>query len=133
MPILTFQISILNHFLSFLTCPLWPEAMTFGSSEAKRRTVAAVWSVLVNSIQFPWVFHLIAVILRSDRVPLKVRNVLMSWTVVALSLLESGGGVESKTMAKHIGWWALLGLVGTLGQRLVIMGRLVFWLVAASA
>jgi len=57
----------------------------------------------------------------------------MSWTVVASSLLESGGGVESKTMSRYIGWWALLGLVGALGQGLVIMGGLVFWLVAVSA
>jgi len=78
-------------------------------------------------------FHLIAVILRSGEAPLEVRDALMSWTVVASSLLESGGGVESKTMARHVGWWALLGLVGALGQRLVVMSGLVFWLVAASA
>ena len=30
-PVLTFQISTLNHFLSSLTCPLWPGAMTSGS------------------------------------------------------------------------------------------------------
>ena len=107
--------------------------MTFGSSEAKGRTAAAVWSVLVNAIQFPWVFHLIAMILRSGGAPLEVRDALMSWTVVALSLLESGGGVESKTMARRVGWWAWLGLVGALGQGLVVMGGVVFWLVAASA
>ena len=92
-----------------------------------------VWSVPVNAIQFPWMFHLIAVILRSGEAPLEVRDALMSWTVVASSLLESGDGVESKTMARHVGWWALLGLVGALGRGLVVMGGLVFWLVAASA
>jgi len=89
--------------------------MTFGSLEAKGRTMAAVWSVLVNVIQFLWVFHLIAVILRSRGVPLEVRNVLISWTVVASSLLESESGIESKIMARHIEWWALLGLVRALG------------------
>ena len=49
--------------------------------------------VLVNAVQFPWVFHLIAVILRSGGA-LEVRDALMSWTVVASSLLESGGGVD---------------------------------------
>ena len=107
--------------------------MTFGSSEAKGRTAVVVWSVLVNAIQFPWVFHLIAVILRSGGAPLEERDALMSWTVVASSLLESGGGVESKTMARCVGWWALLGLVRALGWGLVAMGGLVFWLVAASA
>jgi len=58
---------------------------------------------------------------------------LISWTVVASSLLESVGGVESKTMARCVGWWVLLGLVGALGQGLVAMGGLVFWLVAVSA
>ena len=114
MPVLTFQISTLNNFLSSLTCPLWPGAMAFGSLEVKWRTTAAVWSVLVNAIQFPWVFHLIAVILRSSGAPLKVRDALMSWIIVASSLLESGGGVESKTMARRVGWRALLGLVGAL-------------------
>ena len=65
--------------------------------------------------------------------PLEVRDALMSWTVVASSLLESGGGMESKTMARRVGWWALLGLVGALGWGLVAMGGSVFWLVAASA
>ena len=60
--------------------------MTFKSSEVKRRTAATVWLVLVNAIQFPWVFHLIAVILRSGGAPLKVRDMLISWTVVASSL-----------------------------------------------
>ena len=46
----------------------------------------------------------VAVILRSGGVPLEVRDVLMSWTIVASSLLESGGGVESKTMARRVGW-----------------------------
>ena len=87
----------------------------------------------MNAIQFPWVFHLIAVILRSGGAPLEVRDALMSWTVVASSLLESGGGVESKTMAKYVRWWALHGLVGALGRGLVAIGGLVFWLVAASA
>jgi len=64
---------------------------------------------------------------------LEVRDTLMSWTVVASSLLESGGGVESKTMARRVGLWALLGLVRALGRGLVAMGGLVFWLVAASA
>ena len=90
--------------------------MTFGSSEAKGRTAVVVWSVLVNAIQFPWVFHLIAVILRSGGAPLEERDALMSWTVVASSLLESGGGVESKTMARCVGWWALLGLVGIIQE-----------------
>ena len=84
-------------------------------------------------MQFPWVFHLVAVILRSGGAPLEVRDTLMSWTIAALSLLESGGGVESKTMARRIGWWALLGLVGALCRGAVIVGWLVFWLVAASA
>ena len=67
--------------------------MVFGSSEAKGRTAAAVWSVLVNAIQFPWVFHLI---LRSGGAPLEVRNALMSWTVVDFvsSGVRGWGGVE---------------------------------------
>jgi len=77
--------------------------MTIGSSEAKGRTMATVWSVLVNTIQFSWVFHLIVVILISDKMPLEVRDALMFWTVVASSLLESGSKVELKTMAKYIG------------------------------
>ena len=52
--------------------------MTFRSLEAKKRTAAAVRSVLVNAIQFPWVFYLIAVILRSGGASLEVRDVLMS-------------------------------------------------------
>ena len=64
---------------------------------------------------------------------MEVRDTLMSWTVVVSSLLESGGGVESKTMAKCVRWWALYGLVWALGWGLVAMGGLVFWLVAASA
>ena len=58
---------------------------------------------------------------------------LISWTVVASSLLESVGGVESKTIARYVGWWVLLGLVGALGRGLVAMGVLVFWLVVVSA
>ena len=54
-------------------------------------------------------------ILRSGRASLEMRDMLMFWTVVTSSLLELGDGVESKTMARHIGWWALLGLVGALG------------------
>ena len=54
-------------------------------------------------------------------------------TIVASSLLESGGGVESKTMARHVRWWALLGLVGALDRGAVVVSWLVFWLVAASA
>ena len=62
--------------------------------------------------------------------PLEVRDVLMSWTIVASSLLESGGGVESKTMARHVGWWTLLGLVRALGRGAVVMGWIAFWLVS---
>ena len=36
-------------------------------------------------------------------------------------------------MARHVGWWALLGLVRALGQGLVAMGGLVFWLVVVLA
>ena len=72
---------------------------------------------------------------------MEVRDALMSWTVVASSLLESGGGVESKTMARRVGWWALLGLVGALGHGWVGLlacsdvgiglGAGVFWVVGA--
>ena len=135
MSVLTFQISTLNHFLSSLTCPLWRGAMTFGSSEAKGRTAAAVWSVLVNAIQFPWVFRLI---------PFDCCDFEIRWGAFggegrvdvlncSSSLLGSGAGVELKTMTRRVGWWALLGLVGALGWGVVVMGWLVFWLVAASA
>ena len=48
-------------------------------------------------------FHLITVILRSGKILLEVRDILMFWTVVASSLLKSESKVELKTMAKHVG------------------------------
>jgi len=81
---------------------LWPGAITFGSSETKGRT----GSSLVGSSEYNTVFLdiPIAMILRLGGMPLEVRDVLMFWAVVALSFLESGGGVKSKTMARHVGW-----------------------------
>ena len=113
-PVLVFWISILNYFLSSLTCLLWSGTMTFGSLEVKKRIAAVVWLVLVNVIQFPQVFHLIAVILRLGRVLLEMKDALMSQTVVTSSLLKSGDGVKLKIIARHIRWWVLFRLVRAL-------------------